>query len=130
MGRISEAVQLLTQVEYDEDDFPIAEALAKRLGYEQTAYTSTSTLWGLFCLPESPETVRGRRCTKCQDRPGYDGLGRPCKHCRGDGWITPPRPWLQTRGGCIIKTRELGLLFVQNLEDLHARDLEQGDRRG
>lgn len=26
------------------------------------------------------------RCTKCQDRPGHDGLGRTCKHCGGTGY--------------------------------------------
>ena len=25
------------------------------------------------------------RCDKCQDRPGLDGLGRPCKTCKGTG---------------------------------------------
>lgn len=77
------ATQALTQVEFEEADFPIAERVAKALGYKQTAYTSTSALWGLFCLPENPEYGRG--------------------------------PDL---GGCIIKTKELGLMFVQNLEDL------------
>ena len=70
--------QPLTQVEFDEADFAIAERIARRLGYQQTAYTSTSALWGLFCLREH------------------------AKH----------------RSGCIIKTKELGLMFVQDLEDL------------
>lgn len=51
--------------------------MARSLGYTQTAYTTTSALRGLFCLPD---------------------------HAR-------------QRKGCIIKTRELGLLFVQDLED-------------
>lgn len=76
---------LLTQVEFEGDDFRKAEAIAQRLGYEQFAYTSTSALWGLFCLPENPARAR-----------------------RGQ----------RTVGGCIIKTRELGFLFVQNGEDL------------
>jgi len=80
--------QPLTQLEFDESDFPKAERIARRLGYKQTAYTSTSALWGLFCLPENPEYSRGPR-----------------------------------NGGCIIKTRELGLMFVQDLEDLHLEDL-------
>ena len=42
--------QQLTQLEFQEEDFPVAERLAKRLGYTQTAYTSSSALWGLFCL--------------------------------------------------------------------------------
>jgi hypothetical protein len=49
------------------------------LGYDQTAYTSTSALWGLFCLRSRPTQ----------------------------------------RAGCIIKTRQFGLLFVQDLEDLN-----------
>jgi hypothetical protein len=80
------ATQTLTQVEFEEHDFAKAEKIAKALGYEQTAYTSTSALWGLFCAPENPATVRN---------------GEP------------------TTGGCIIKTKELGFLFVQDGEDLH-----------
>lgn len=71
--------QPLTQEEFTERDFQIAERVAKRLGFSQTAYTSTSALWGLFCLPD---------------------------HAR-------------MREGCIIKTRELGLMFVSTLEDLN-----------
>lgn len=78
--------QTLTQVEFEEDDFEKAEKIARRLGFEQTAYTSTSALWGLFCLPENPEYAK---------------------------------PGQATKGGCIIKTRELGFLFVQDGEDLH-----------
>lgn len=81
--------QNLTQLEFEKTDFPKAEKLARKLGYTQTAYTSTSALWGLFCLPENPE--------RFPDAP----------HC----------------GGCIIKTKELGLLFVQDLEDLHLESL-------
>jgi hypothetical protein len=78
--------QALTQVEWDEADFEKGERIARSLGYEQTAYTSTSALWGLFCLPENPAYAK-----------------------RGQA----------TTGGCIIKTRELGFLFVQDGEDLH-----------
>ncbi len=70
-------------LEFDESDFDKAETLAKALGYEQTAYTSTSALWGLFCLPENPEHSEG-----------------------------------PTRGGCIIKTKQFGLMFVQDTEDI------------
>ncbi len=71
--------QTLTQEEFRPEDFPIAQVMARRLGYgDSTAYTSTSALWGLFCIPT-----------------------RPAQH-----------------GGCIIKTRELGFLFVQDAEDL------------
>lgn len=30
-------------------------------------------------------------CTKCQDRPGKDGLGRTCKGCGGKGIVTKPK---------------------------------------
>jgi hypothetical protein len=83
---MSDATQTLTQVEFGTADFEKAEKIAKALGYEQTAYTSTSALWGLFCLPENPEYAK---------------------------------PGQATDGGCIIKTKELGLLFVQDGEDRH-----------
>lgn len=68
-----------------------AKKLARHLGYEQTAYTSTSALWGLFCLPENPRTWRGAKQA--------------------------------LTGGCIIKTMELGLMFVQDVEDLNATEV-------
>lgn len=77
----------ITQLEFEESDFTKAEAIAKRLGYKQTAYTSTSDLWGLFCLPENPAYSIG---------PRY--------------------------GGCVIKTKEFDLMFVQSEEDLHIND--------
>jgi hypothetical protein len=49
----------ITPIEFKESDFPEAERLAKELGYGQTAYTSTSALWGLFCLPENPANSEG-----------------------------------------------------------------------
>ena len=66
-----------------EDDIEFAEKIAKSLGFTQTAYTSTSQLWGLYCLPD---------------------------HARH-------------KHGCIIKTQELGFLFVADLEDLQLHDL-------
>lgn len=69
----------INQLEFEESDFEMAESIAKRLGYTQTAYTSTSALWGLFCLPDNA----------------------------------------RQKSGCIIKTKEFGFLFVQDLEDLH-----------
>lgn len=68
----------LTQLEFDEADFGTAERLAKHLGFTQTAYTTSSALWGMFCLPDRASQ----------------------------------------REGCIIKTKELGLLFVADCEDL------------
>jgi len=78
--------QALTQEEFQHGDFAIAERVALHLGYRQTPYTSTSALWGLFCLPENPDTWRGAR--------------RALQH------------------SVIIKTKELGFLVVQSLEDL------------
>lgn len=80
----------ITQREFIGADFDAAERIARRLGYKQTAYTSTSGLWGLFCLPENPA-----HAMRAADR----------KH--------PPYV-----GGCIIHTREFGFLFVQDCEDL------------
>lgn len=81
---------VIDQVEFRESDFSIAEEVANRLGYKQTAYTSTSALWGLFCLPENPEHSNG--------------------------------PYT---GGCIIKTKQFGFMFVADLEDLHMDDLNE-----
>lgn len=82
---------LLTQEPFTPEDHEEAAKMARHLGYFQYAYTTSSDLWGLFCLPENP------------DRPHVSDLRRRCP---------PYRP------GCIIKTKELGLLFVQDLEDL------------
>jgi hypothetical protein len=117
----------ITQLEMSEADIEFAEVIAKRLGYTQTAYTSTSGLWGLFCLAENPADIAGTPCNKCQDRPGRDGLGRTCKSCRGSGWIKPPIPNGQTRKGCIIKTAQFGFLFVADLEDCQLHDLAERD---
>lgn len=84
------ATQGLTQVEFQGEDFFIAAEIARRLGYQQHAYTSTSDLWGVFCLGENPERAK---------------------------------PGQATRNGVIIKTLELGFLFVQDLEDLRMGDL-------
>ncbi len=80
----------LTQREFIGDDFAIADRIAARLGYTQIPYTSTSALWGVFCLPENPA-----------DAPRPSARKFP--------------PYVP---GCIIKTRELGFLFVQSCEDL------------
>lgn len=79
----------LTQLEMSDDDVAFAERIARRLGYDQTAYTSTSQLWGLYCLPDGP------------------------RH----------------RHGCIIKTKELGFLFVADLEDCQLHDLADEERK-
>ncbi len=80
----------ITPLEFEPDDHDKAQAMAEQLGYRQTAYTTTSDLWGLFCLNENPE----RATFPFQQR------------------LPPYRP------GCIIKTKEFGLLFVQDAEDL------------
>lgn len=49
----------ITQVEFEESDFATAEAVAKRLGFTQTAYTSSSAMWGLFCLPDRANQRHG-----------------------------------------------------------------------
>jgi hypothetical protein len=85
-----ETAPVIEQIEFGESDFPIAEQVAKRLGYKQTAYTSTSGLWGLFCLPENPQYSKGPHT-----------------------------------GGCIIKTKQFGFMFVADLEDLHMDDLRE-----
>ncbi len=81
----------ITPLEFTDQDIDKAETLAKALGYEQTAYTSTSALWGLFCLPENPNRRTGHV----------------------PSWIMGT-----SRGGCIIKTKEFGLMFVQDTEDI------------
>jgi len=73
----------ITPVEMSEADIELCERAAKRIGYSQTAYTSTSGLWGLFCLP---------------DHAGH-------------------------REGCFIKTKQFGIMFVSDLEDLQLHDL-------
>ena len=80
----------ITQLEMSEQDIALAEKVAARLGYSQTAYTSTSQLWGLYCLPDNSHH----------------------------------------RHGCIIKTKELGLLFVADLEDMQLHDLAETERKG
>lgn len=79
----------ITQIEMSEADIDLAEKVAKRLGYSQTVYTSTSALWGLYCLADNAHH----------------------------------------RTGCIIKTREFGLLFVADLEDLKFYDLDEQQRK-
>ena len=95
----------ITPVEFSPGDFDYAEQMAQALGYEQTAYTSTSALWGLFCLPENPYAAMNT-FSATAPRPKL----KPGAHL-------PPY-----RGGVIIKTREFGFLFVQDVEDLGIED--------
>ncbi len=49
----------IDQVEMTEADVEFAERIAKRLGFTQTAYTSSSELWGLYCLPDHEKHRHG-----------------------------------------------------------------------
>ena len=49
----------ITPVEMTERDIALSERAAKRLGFTQTAYTSSSGLWGLFCLPDHAKHRKG-----------------------------------------------------------------------
>ena len=49
----------ITQLEMSEADIAFAEKIAKGLGYTQTAYTSTSLFWGVFCLPDHARHKHG-----------------------------------------------------------------------
>ncbi len=49
----------IRQLEMTEADIEFAERIAKRLGYTQTAYTSSSELWGLYCLPDHSRHKHG-----------------------------------------------------------------------
>lgn len=85
----------LTPIEFTPVDHDRAQEIADRLGYEQTAYTSSSALWGLFCLPENPA-----------NNPHSWRVSEAGKH---------KPPYVH---GCVIKLREFGLVFVQTAEDL------------
>ncbi len=88
-------MKTLTMLEFTEKDFETAAEIADRLGYEDnTAYTSTSDIIGLFCMPFNPE-------------------------------YAPRRPHV---GGCVIKTKEFGFMFVQTDEDMHMEDITKEDR--
>jgi len=85
----------LTPIEFADVDHDRAEEIARRLGYEQTAYTSSSALWGLFCLPENPAN------NPHSWRVAESGRFKP--------------PFVH---GCVIKLKEFGLVFVQTADDL------------
>lgn len=72
----------ITVEEFKPEDHAIAQDIAERLGFTQTAYTSSS-LPGLYCLPDH------------------------CDH----------------RHGVIIKTREYGMMFCADVEDMLMYDL-------
>jgi len=49
----------ITPLELTEKEIELCERAAKRIGFTQTAYTSTSGLWGLFCLPDHAKHREG-----------------------------------------------------------------------
>jgi hypothetical protein len=49
----------ITALEMTETDIEFAEKIASGLGFTQTAYTSSSGLWGLFCLPDNATHKHG-----------------------------------------------------------------------
>lgn len=113
----------IDQVEFSESDFLIAEQIAKRLGYEQTAYTSTSAMWGLFCLQDNPAHSGGYHAFENSDLTKFDSNCRKCGGKCRDSVHNLRLNFLS--GGCIIKTKQFGFLFVADLEDLHLDDLNQ-----
>lgn len=52
----------ITQIEMTQADIELAERAAGNLGYSQTAYTSTSGLWGLFCFRDSATDRKPSGC--------------------------------------------------------------------
>ena len=52
---------MITQIEFKDNDFENAERIAKELGFNQTAYTSTSELIGLFCILDAEQYKRAKK---------------------------------------------------------------------
>lgn len=42
-------------------------------------------------FPKGFAVVERTACKHCQDRPGFDGLGRTCRHCGGTGVVETPK---------------------------------------
>ena len=85
----TETPPAIQQVEMTEAEIAIAETMARRLGYTQTAYTSTSEIWGLYRLPDNA----------------------------------------RQKSGVIFKTAQFGLVFFQDMEDLHMDDLRKHNQK-
>ena len=49
----------ITQVEFEGLDSIEATSIARKLGYTQTVYTTSSALWGLFCLRDRSSQKAG-----------------------------------------------------------------------
>lgn len=54
---------------------------------EPNLTTCYDSVTGFNIVAFAGEAREPQRCGKCQDRPGYDGLGRTCKGCGGKGWV-------------------------------------------
>jgi hypothetical protein len=52
----------ITQLEMTQADIELAEKAAARKGYSQTAYTSTSGLWGLFVMRDHARDPKPSGC--------------------------------------------------------------------
>lgn len=117
----------ITQLEMSSDDIELAERIASKLGYSQTAYTSTSQLWGLYCLHDNPAYSGGYHAFVNRDETKFDSNCRECGgKCRDS--VHNLRLNYQIKG-CVIKTAELGFLFVVDLEDLQLHDLAEQERQ-
>lgn len=91
----SEHAPRLTQLHMtSERDHETAKEIATRLGYRQTAYTSTSALVGLECFKENPKYMTASE-----------------------------RATLPKITGYVVKTKEFGFMFIATLEDLNMYDL-------
>lgn len=51
----------------------------------------------------TPDGVIESRCKHCQDVPGKDGLGRPCKHCNGAGSVKVTHQHWHKDGGYALR---------------------------
>jgi hypothetical protein len=56
----------ITQQEMTDLEIEFAERVARRLGFTQTAYTSSSALIGLFCLPDRSTQRKGCLVQTCE----------------------------------------------------------------
>ena len=118
----------ITQLEMTYSDIEFAERMATALGYTQTAYTSTSGLWGLFLLRDNPEHSGGYHAFVNSDANKFDS---DCRTCGGKCRDSVHNLRLNYRAnGCIIKTREFGFMFVADVEDLQLHDLHAESLKG
>ena len=55
----TEKAPVIEQMEMTESEIELCERAARRIGFTQYAYTSSSGLWGVFCLPDRPTQRKG-----------------------------------------------------------------------